>query len=206
MNQLNNETLEVAESELMSVLRSAVQKDKVEVRILIDFGSEKIEFMLDELDAYDISEQQVVKTQNALALADKNGLTGSPLSDKEWEAYILEQKPAEQKKMREGKKPDRAEFFARKTVGIRVLLEVIAHTLKLSNGEKAFKTPDEERLFMRWLSTNGHAMKAVSDGYVELSKKVEEVRKLAKKSSSLVNGNSATPLPDATRDTNDQTT
>jgi hypothetical protein len=185
----------------IQALKSAIEKNKVEVHIPIDIGGEVVEFMLDELDAYEIQEQQEIKRQQALARAAENGLTGAPLSESEWMDYVNgHEGDTRERVLAEGKPRDRAEFFARKTAGVRVLLDVITGTLKVATGEKAFKTADDERLFKRWLSTDAAAMKALSDAYVELSKKVKETRDSAKKSSSRANGESVTPPPDDTQD------
>jgi hypothetical protein len=225
----------------IQALKSAIEKNKVEVHIPIDIGGEVVEFMLDELDAYEIQEQQELKYQQALARATENGLNGSLLPDKEWFDYfesqddlsrkrmIIDAKPKERKVattemetiaenakwvdvfyaqdkemqielLSYAKPKDRAHFFAQKTAGVRVLLDVITGTLKLATGEKAFNTADDERLFKRWLSTDAATMKSLSDAYVELSKKVKEARDTAKKSSSRANGESVTPPPDDTQD------
>ena len=184
------------------IIKNAVNKNKIEILIPLDIDGQTVEFMLDELDAYDIQEANELKTQQAMAKAVANNLVSAPLPDGEWESFLKEQDEATRARyLREGRPKDRAEFFVLKTSGIRMLFDVITDALKLPTGEKVFTSDEDKRVFVRWLSTNRDAMNKLFGAYAELTRKVKETRDEAKKSSRLESGESEIASPDATQDT-----
>ncbi|NLH78632.1 MAG: hypothetical protein GX465_16510, partial [Acidobacteria bacterium] len=165
------------------IIKNAVNKNKIEILIPLDIDGQTVEFMLDELDAYDIQEANELKTQQAMAKAVANNLVSAPLPDGEWESFLKEQDEATRARyLREGRPKDRAEFFVLKTSGIRMLFDVITDALKLPTGEKVFTSDEDKRVFVRWLSTNRDAMNKLFGAYAELTRKVKETRDEAKKS------------------------
>ena len=183
------------------IIKNAVNKNKIEILIPLDIDGQTVEFMLDELDAYDIQEANELKTQQAMAKAVANNLVGAPLPDGEWESFLKEQDEATRARyLREGRPKDRAEFFVLKTSGIRMLFDVITDALKLPTGEKVFTSDEDKRVFVRWLSTNRDAINKLFGAYAELTRKVKETRDEAKKSSRLESGESEIASPDATQD------
>jgi len=183
------------------IIKNAVNKNKIEILIPLDIDGQTVEFMLDELDAYDIQEANELKTQQAMAKAVANNLVGAPLPDGEWESFLKEQDEATRARyLREGRPKDRAEFFVLKTSGIRMLFDVITDALKLPTGEKVFTSDEDKRVFVRWLSTNRDAINKLFGAYAELTRKVKETRDEAKKSSRLESGESEIVSPDATQD------
>lgn len=184
------------------IIKSAVNKNKIEIKIPLLIDGQTVEFMLDELDAYDIQEANELKTQQAMAKAVANNLVGVPLPDGEWESFLKSQDEASRERyLREGRPKDRAEFFVMKTSGVRMLFDVITDALKLPTGEKVFTNDADKRVFVRWLSTNREAIDKLFAAYGELTRRVKETRDEAKKSSRLESGESEIASPDATQAT-----